>query len=111
MGILPETSHHEEGPGQNEIDFKYSDALEAADNAITFKWVVRTIAVRNGRMRAFLQNRSASSAGTAAHINMSINSDFGKNESDSFMAGVLPTSRSSRFSSIPRKNRTGGWAR
>ena len=43
MGMQPESSHHEEGPGQNEIDFHHSDALTAADNAATFKWIVRTI--------------------------------------------------------------------
>ena len=37
MGILPESSHHEEGPGQNEIDFRYSDPLTAADNSMTFQ--------------------------------------------------------------------------
>ena len=37
MGIQPESSHHEEGPGQNEIDFRYSDPLTAADNAMTSK--------------------------------------------------------------------------
>lgn len=36
MGICPESSHHEEGPGQNEVDFRYSDPLSAADNAVTF---------------------------------------------------------------------------
>lgn len=48
MGIRPESSHHEEGPGQNEIDFRYSDALTAADNAQTFQTVVKTVARRNG---------------------------------------------------------------
>mgnify|MGYP002508340691 CR=1 FL=1 len=47
MGIQPESSHHEEGPGQNEIDFRYSDPLTAADNAMTFQTVVKTIARRN----------------------------------------------------------------
>ena len=42
MGITPEASHHEEGPGQNEIDFHYADALTTADNTSTFKWIVRT---------------------------------------------------------------------
>ena len=46
MGIYPESSHHEEGPGQNEIDFRYSDPLTAADNAMTFQTVVKTIARR-----------------------------------------------------------------
>lgn len=48
MGIQPESSHHESGPGQNEIDFRYSDPLTAADNAITFRAVVRTVAAQNG---------------------------------------------------------------
>ena len=44
MGIRPECSHHEQGPGQNEIDFRYSDPMAAADNALTFRAVVNTIA-------------------------------------------------------------------
>ena len=48
MGIQPESSHHEEGHGQNEIDFRYSDPVTAADNAVTFCAVVRTVADRNG---------------------------------------------------------------
>ena len=48
MGIRPECSHHEQGPGQNEIDFRYSDPLTAADNAVTFRAVVNSVAVRNG---------------------------------------------------------------
>lgn len=42
MGIRPESSHHEEGPGQNEIDFRYSDPLSAADNAMTFQTLHRS---------------------------------------------------------------------
>ena len=41
MGIIPESSHHEHGPGQNEIDFQYAGALKAADNAMSFKTTVR----------------------------------------------------------------------
>ena len=48
MGIQPESSHHEEGPGQNEIDFRYSNPLTAADNAMTFQTVVKTIAQQMG---------------------------------------------------------------
>ena len=54
MGISPESSHHEQGPGQNEIDFKYSDSLTAADNFITFKSVVKAIAARNGLFASFM---------------------------------------------------------
>lgn len=53
MGIRPESSHHEEGPGQNEIDFRYSDPLTAADNVITFQTIVRTVAHRNGLFADF----------------------------------------------------------
>ena len=55
MGIQPECSHHEEGPGQNEIDFRYSDPLSAADNAVTFRSVVKTIVARSGLAAVKLQ--------------------------------------------------------
>ena len=42
MDIKPESSHHEQGPGQNEIDFEYSGALRAADNLSTVKMVIKT---------------------------------------------------------------------
>ena len=45
MGIYPESSHHEEGPGQNEISFRSADALTAADNALTFSMAVRTLSL------------------------------------------------------------------
>ena len=48
MDIQPECSHHEEGPGQNEIDFRYSDAMTAADNAMNFITVVKATATHNG---------------------------------------------------------------
>ena len=48
MDISPESSHHEMGPGQNEIDFRYSDALTSADNAVKFKSVVASISDING---------------------------------------------------------------
>ena len=53
MHIATEASHHEEGPGQNEIDFRYADPLVAADNAVTFKTVVKTAAARNGLYASF----------------------------------------------------------
>ena len=48
MGIRPESSHHEDGPGQNEIDFRYNDPLRSADDIVTFRMVVKTMAARNG---------------------------------------------------------------
>jgi glutamine synthetase len=54
MGIKPVSSHHERGPGQNEIVFRYSDALRAADNFTSYKVVVRTMAARDGLVASFL---------------------------------------------------------
>lgn len=89
MGIIPETSHHEEGPGQNEIDFRYSDALTAADNAATFKAVVETVAMRNGLYADFTPKPLEDKSGNGMHINMSLKSADKKDVSDAFMAGVL----------------------
>ena len=71
MGINPEASHHEEGPGQNEIDFHYSDALAAADNVATFKWIVNTKAASNGLFADFSPKPIAGQAGNGMHINIS----------------------------------------
>ena len=71
MGITPEASHHEEGPGQNEIDFHYSDALTAADNVATFKWIVNTKAASNGLYADFSPKPLAGEAGNGMHINIS----------------------------------------
>ena len=72
MGIQPESSHHEEGPGQNEIDFRYSDALTAADNAVTFRTVVKTIAARNGLYADFSPKPLSDHPGSGFHINISV---------------------------------------
>jgi glutamine synthetase len=72
MGIRPESSHHEQGPGQNEVDFKYSDALTAADNLVTFKSVVKTVAARNGLHASFMPKPLAWSSGSGLHINISL---------------------------------------
>ena len=89
MGIKPESSHHEEGYGQNEIDFRYSDALSAADNAATFKTVVCTVAMRNGLYADFSPKPMADDSGNGMHINMSIKSDDGKDYTEQFMAGIM----------------------
>lgn len=72
MGIRPESSHHEEGPGQNEVDFRYSDPLSAADNAVTFLTVVKTIAARNGLYADFSPRPLEGRPGSGFHINMSV---------------------------------------
>lgn len=71
MGICPESSHHESGPGQNEIDFRYSDPVSAADNAITFHAAVRTVAARNGLYADFSPKPVANADGNGMHINIS----------------------------------------
>ena len=72
MGLRPESSHHEEGPGQNEIDFRYADALTAADQAIVFQTVVKTIAHRNGYHADFSAKPLENAAGNGFHINISV---------------------------------------
>ena len=86
MGIQPEASHHEEGPGQNEIDFRYADALTTADNAATFKWIVRTRAASNGLYADFSPKPLADKAGSGFHINISC-SDPSKKRN--VLAGIL----------------------
>ena len=93
MGIRPESSHHEEGPGQNEIDFRYSDALTAADNALTFKAVVKTLAMQNGLFASFSPKPLPRQSGNGMHINISIKSPGGREDTDAFMAGVLRRAR------------------
>ncbi|MBR4578328.1 MAG: glutamine synthetase [Oscillospiraceae bacterium] len=71
MGIYPETSHHESGPGQNEIDFRYADPLSAADNAVTFRSVVKTLAALNGLCADFTPRPLPKHDGSGMHINIS----------------------------------------
>lgn len=89
MGITPEASHHEEGPGQNEIDFRYSGAITAADNTSTFKWVVKTLAMLNGASASFMPKPLLDQPGNGMHINMSLQSDDGVDHSPAFMAGIM----------------------
>ncbi|MBQ3792000.1 MAG: glutamine synthetase, partial [Clostridia bacterium] len=89
MGIHPESSHHEEGPGQNEIDFRYSDPLKAADDAVTFVSVVKTIAGRSGLSVDFSPKPLPQFAGNGMHINFSVKSDDGADVMPSVIAGVL----------------------
>ena len=75
MGILPESSHHESGPGQNEIDFRFADPLSAADNAVTFRSVVRTVAYQNGLWADFSPRPLPDWDGNGMHINLSARRD------------------------------------
>lgn len=89
MGIKPESSHHEEGPGQNEIDFRYSSPITAADHAVTFRAVVNTIAARNGLFADFSPKPIADKAGNGMHINISARESSGKDVLPFVIAGVM----------------------
>ena len=92
MGMYPETSHHEEGPGQNEVDFRHADAMTAADNALNFKNVVHAIAAQNGLVADFSPKPLSDCSGNGLHINMSVNRLDGGDSTElteHFMAGIL----------------------
>ena len=96
MGLSVESSHHESGPGQHEIDFKYSGAVQAADNLTTFKAVVKTAASHNGLYASFMPKPLNNQPGSGLHINLSIEKD-GRNLfaggldtlAEQFMAGIF----------------------
>ncbi|MDN5298041.1 MAG: glutamine synthetase [Clostridiales bacterium] len=72
MGLLPETSHHERGPGQHEISLKYVSPLDAADQFLTFKSVVKMVAERNGLHASFMPKPLKAEHGNGMHINLSL---------------------------------------
>ena len=78
MGFVVEASHHEVAPAQHEIDFKYDEALATADNIMTFKLAVKTIAKRHGLHATFMPKPKYGVNGSGMHINMSLSKD-GKN--------------------------------
>lgn len=102
MGFQIEASHHEIAPAQHEIDFQYAEGLVAADNIMTFKMAVKTIAKRHGLHATFMPKPKAGVNGSGMHINMSLADKHGRNafedKSDSlglseaayqFMAGIM----------------------
>ena len=101
MGFEIEASHHENAKGQHEIDFKYADALRAADNIMTFKLAVKTLAQKNGLHATFMPKPLFGMAGSGMHTNMSLfkngenifydpNGERGlSKEAYSFIAGIL----------------------
>src|SRR5210317_231826 len=72
MGFEVEASHHEVAEGQHEINFKYADALAAADNTVTFKWVVKTIAKKYGLHATFMPKPVFGINGSGMHTNQSL---------------------------------------
>lgn len=97
MGIRPESSHHEEGPGQNEIDFRYSDPVTAADNAMNFITVVKAAAMNNGLFADFSPKPLKNESGNGMHINLSVKSADGKDVTPGFMAGIMNRIREMTF--------------
>lgn len=79
MDFEIEASHHEMAPGQHEIDFKYSDALETADNIMTFKMTVKTIAKGHGLHATFMPKPVYGVSGSGMHVNMSLTDLEGNN--------------------------------
>lgn len=101
MGFEIEASHHEVAPGQHEIDFKYANALKAADQILTFKLVVKTIAHKHGLHATFMPKPLYGVAGSGMHANQSLfrgNENVFVDESDElglsetakhYLAGIL----------------------
>jgi len=105
MGFEIEASHHETAPGQHEIDFKYADAIRAADKIQTFKIVVKTIARKHGLHATFMPKPLYGMNGSGLHCHLSLFKD-GKNAfydpedklglsetARQFMAGILHHAR------------------
>jgi glutamine synthetase len=72
MGIGVEYSHHEVGPSQHEIDLRYTDALQMADNAMTYRLVVKEIAMKNGVHATFMPKPLFGENGSGMHTHMSL---------------------------------------
>lgn len=99
MGIKPISSHHEQGPGQNEIDYEYSEPLSAADNLISFKGLVKTKAAENGLFASFMPRPLVNECGNGLHINLSLYKDnqnlftdeksYNYKFTKNFIAGIL----------------------
>src|SRR5690606_28773113 len=106
MGFEIEASHHEVAPGQHEIDFKYTDAVKAADNIQTFKLVVKSVARQHGLHATFMPKPLFGVAGSGMHCNLSLfsgseNAFYDPNDSlglsdtaKYYLAGVLKHARS-----------------
>ncbi len=102
MGLCVESSHHELAPGQHEIDLEYQDGLVTADNIMTFRMAVKTLAKRHGFHATFMPKPRQGVNGSGMHINMSLAGPDGRNlfadqgdplglsrEARQFMAGLL----------------------
>jgi len=105
MGFEIEASHHETAAGQHEIDFKYADAIKAADQIQTFKLVVKTVARQHGLHATFMPKPLYGVSGSGMHAHQSLfrgnvnafydeNDRLGLNETArQYMAGILKHAR------------------
>ena len=89
MGLTPERSHHEMGPGQNEIDFHYGKPLKAADQMTTFRMVVNTVADKYGLAADFSPLPLPGKPGNGYHINMYAVDRDGNDKARAAAAGIL----------------------
>lgn len=104
MGLTPERSHHERGPGQNEIDFHYGKPLKAADQMTTFKMVVSTVADRYGLVADFSPLPLPDKPGNGYHINIYAKDKTGKDVVKYAAAGILDKIREMTIFMNPTAN-------
>lgn len=83
MGVEPMASHHEEGPGQNEIDFQFNEPLASADSCATFRWVVKATAQSMGLYADFSPKPIPDAPGSGTHIHIQVD------PLEPFLAGIL----------------------
>lgn len=79
LGIEAEYSHHEVAPSQHEINFNYNDALKIADYSMTFRWIVKSIAEKNGMHATFMPKPMFGVNGSGMHIHQSLANEKGEN--------------------------------
>ena len=72
MGISVEFSHHETAPGQQEIDLRYADALSMADNIMTFRYIIKEVAINDGVRATFMPKPFTDYAGSGMHTHVSL---------------------------------------
>ena len=105
MGIKPLSSHHERGPGQNEINFIATQTMDACDNYMIFRSVVKAIASRNGLFASFMPKPIENESGNGLALSLSLSKDkkslFDQEklspEAESFIAGILNRSADMAF--------------
>ncbi len=116
IGFDIEAAHHEVAPGQHEIDFKYMEALKAADSIVTFRIVVRTVAQNHGMHATFMPKPIYGIAGSGMHLHISLfkdgkNAFYDETKKDGlsslcwhFIAGILKHARAISAVTCPTVN-------